>query len=177
MLVLSRAHRGDVAPLVADHFSRGERAASAIAFYLDQLSRLHAIFKLVSTSAKLASPIERFSASRMSSRSSATASRSRFFSREYVSADSMSRVSSPGFASAFVAHAPRRSHAPAVGRTALPFPDARSCISSCVIEGSLSVARLVRGDLRRPCTAHALLGQMFLDLLAARTRCLQIFLL
>ncbi len=41
--------------------------------------------------------------------------------------------------------------------------------------GQLVVARLVRGDLRRACASHALLGEMFLDLLTARTRCLQIF--
>ena len=41
--------------------------------------------------------------------------------------------------------------------------------------GQLVVARLVRGDLCRACASHALLGKMFLDLLTARTRRLQIF--
>src|SRR5271167_487587 len=47
MLVLSRSHRSDVAPLVADHFFRRERATRRSAYYLDQISRLHAIFKLL----------------------------------------------------------------------------------------------------------------------------------
>jgi hypothetical protein len=33
----------------------------------------------------------------------------------------------------------------------------------------------VRGDLRRACTSHALLGEMLLDLLTARTRGLKVF--
>ena len=41
------SHRSDCVSFVADHFFRGERAAWRSAFHFDQITRLHAIFKLV----------------------------------------------------------------------------------------------------------------------------------
>ncbi len=127
MLVLARSHRADVLAFVAEHFSRGERAALAIRVsHLDQLARLHALFKLrFCTSANVASPIERFSASRISSRSSATASRSRFaLARVGQRRFDVLRFCSGSCCCCSCAPAPRASRAPAAGRTLPPSPGA-----------------------------------------------------
>src|SRR5271166_7137412 len=174
-LVLARSHRSDVAPLVADHFFRRERAARRSAFHLNQITRLDTILELV----------VHFGETGVAHRTlQRIAHEFAFVGHRVALQIFLPRVSQRRFdvlllllrvllfhlAGLCLTHYVLRLLAELRGH--FPVPLLHFFVRD---RRQLFVACLVRGDLCRACASHTLLGEMLLDLLTARTRCLQVF--
>ena len=165
----------DVVPLISDHFFRSKRAARRSAFHLNQITRLDTILELVAHFGETG--VAHRTLQRIAHEFAFVGHRValqifllRVGQRRFNVLLLLLRVLLFHLAGLCLTHyvlwllAELRGHFP-VPLLHLFVRDRRQFLVAC----------LVRGDLRRACASHTLLGEMLLDLAAAQTRRLQIF--